>query len=137
MPNRDEDLGRLEVVHVIAPAYVQRAVFIAVLAFMFFLAMMFAFYVRQHILYFFLSSAFLILYLITMFSFVVQRRANVEVYENGFKYRKNVVLWGEITDVNEDGVIKFDDRKAKSITIPSTLRNADIVIAEIRRRGLQ
>lgn len=56
------------------PAHVQRAVFIAVLSFMFFLAMMFAFYIRQSVLYFLLATAFLIVYIVTMISFVRMRR---------------------------------------------------------------
>lgn len=53
---------------------IQRAVFIAVLSFLFFLAMMFAFYIRQSALYFLLATAFLIIYIITMISFVRLRR---------------------------------------------------------------
>lgn len=56
------------------PAQVQRAVFIAVLSFLFFLAMMFAYYVRQSLLYFLLATAFLIVYFVTMISFVRLRR---------------------------------------------------------------
>ncbi len=56
------------------PAQVQRAVFIAVLSFLFFLAMMFAYYVRQSLLYFLLATAFLIVYFVTMVSFVRLRR---------------------------------------------------------------
>jgi len=57
-----------------APAQLQRAVFIAVLSFLFFLAMMFAYYIRQSAVYFLLATAFLIIYLLTMFSFVRMRR---------------------------------------------------------------
>ena len=57
-----------------APAQMQRAVFIAVLSFLFFLTMMFAYYIRQSPLYFLLATAFLIIYLITMVSFVRLRR---------------------------------------------------------------
>lgn len=57
-----------------SPAQLQRAVFIAVLSFLFFLAMMFAYYIRQSALYFLLATAFLIVYLITMISFVRLRR---------------------------------------------------------------
>ncbi len=133
MASKEKDLGRLISVHVIAPAYVQRAVFMAVLSFMFFLAMMFAFYVLQHILYFFLSTAFLIIYLITMFSWVMQRKANVEVYENGFKYRKNSVLWNEIAEVSENGTVSIANGKA--ISIPSTINNLESLIAEIKHRA--
>lgn len=53
----------------------QRATFIAVLSFLFFLAMMFAYYIRQSALYFLLATAFLIVYIITMISIVRSRRA--------------------------------------------------------------
>ncbi len=57
-----------------APAQIQRAVLIALLSFLFFLTMMFAYYIRQSALYFLLATAFLIIYLITMVSFVRMRR---------------------------------------------------------------
>lgn len=53
-----------------SPSQLQRAIFIAVLSFLFFLAMMFAYYIRQSALYFLLATAFLIVYIITMISFV-------------------------------------------------------------------
>lgn len=56
------------------PAQLQRAVFIAVLSFLFFLAMMTMFYIRQSMLYFLLASAFLVVYIVTMISFVRMRR---------------------------------------------------------------
>lgn len=52
----------------------QRAVFIAVLSFLFFLAMMIAFYIRQSMLYFLLASAFLIVYIFTMIAFLRLRK---------------------------------------------------------------
>jgi len=57
-------------------ARVQRAVLIAVLSFMFFLAMMIAFYVRQSMLYLLLATAFLVVYIFTMISFVRLRRTD-------------------------------------------------------------
>ena len=56
------------------PAGIQRAVFIAVLSFLFFLAMMVAFYIRQSVLYFLLATAFLIVYIVTMMSLVRLRK---------------------------------------------------------------
>jgi len=52
----------------------QRAAFIGVLSFLFFLAMVFAFYIRQSMLYFLLATGFLIVYLVTMVSFVRLRK---------------------------------------------------------------
>ncbi|MFN0276973.1 MAG: hypothetical protein ACKVRN_00060 [Pyrinomonadaceae bacterium] len=60
--------------HAITSGQLQRAVFIAVLSFLFFLAMMFAYYIRQSGLYFLLATAFLIIYIVTMISFIRLRR---------------------------------------------------------------
>ena len=132
MPDKQKQLGRLTATHVIAPAYVQRAVFVAVLSFMFFLGMIFAAYIRPHILYVFLATAFLIVYLITMYSFVMQRKANVEVYENGFRYRKNIVLWGEIKGVSDKGEVSINNGKV--IAIPQTISDLPGVIRAITKR---
>ncbi|MBV9216385.1 MAG: hypothetical protein JO053_09425 [Acidobacteria bacterium] len=55
-------------------AKLQRAVFIAALSFLFFLAMMLAFYIRQSMLYFLLATAFLIIYIVTMISLLKLRK---------------------------------------------------------------
>ncbi|MEQ1605486.1 MAG: hypothetical protein ABL999_11525 [Pyrinomonadaceae bacterium] len=130
MAQREIDLGRLTATHVIAPAYIQRAVFTAVLSFMFFLGMIFAAYIRPHILYVFLATAFLIVYLITMFSFVMQRKANVEIYENGFRYRKNIILWNAITGVSDKGEVSVDNKR---IALPQTISDLPGLVANIRR----
>ncbi len=56
------------------PPNAQRAAFIAVLSFLFFLGMMFTYYLRGSILYFLLATAFLIVYILTMISFVRLRK---------------------------------------------------------------
>lgn len=56
------------------PAQAQRAAFIAVLSFLFFLGMMLAYYLRGSLLYFLLATAFLVVYLFTMISFVRLRK---------------------------------------------------------------
>ena len=57
-----------------SPAQLQRAAFVAVLSFLFFLAMMLLFYIRQSFLYFLLATAFLIVYIVMMISLVRLRR---------------------------------------------------------------
>src|SRR5215468_5745159 len=96
MASDQADPGRLLAVHPVASIYVQRAVFIGILSFLFFLATMFAFYLRQNFLYFLLSTAFLIVYLITMFSWFMQRNLAVKIYENGLDCRKRFIKWDEI-----------------------------------------
>jgi len=127
----EKDLGRLISIHGIAPAYLQRAVFIVVLSFMFFLGMMFAFYIRQSVGYFLLASAFLVLYLITMFSWMMQRRTVVKVHEHGFRYKDRTVLWDQIETI-EDGAIRLSE--AKPVTIPNTIHESEKLVALIRSK---
>ena len=128
-----KDLGRLVSVHGMAPAHLQRAVFIVVLSFIFFLAMMFAYYIRQNILYFLLASAFLLLYLVTLVSFAMHRKNVVEVYEKGLKYKSQQVEWGDITAVDEDTKVTLAG--GRSITLPKMVVNADKLIDTIRTRS--
>jgi Ca2+/Na+ antiporter len=126
----EQDLGKLIAVHGIAPAYLQRAVFIVILSFLFFLAMMFAYYIRQNVVYFLLASAFLVLYLITLFSFVMQRRSVVEVYERGLKFKKRSASWNEVESIDNSGTISLPD--GKQIALPKSLNDFDGLIARIR-----
>lgn len=89
-------LGKLEGVYGISPVFMQRAAVVAVLSFMFFVAMLVAFSIRQNIGYFLLATAFLLVQLLTLFGWLVQRRAEFKIYENGFSYKKHVCLWDEI-----------------------------------------
>jgi len=125
-------LGKLIAVHGVAPAHLQRAVFIAVLSFMFFIAMIFAFYILQNILYFLLSTAFLIVYLITMFAIIRQRRSAVEVFENGVKYRKQAARWSEIEAIKADGTIEISGNE--SIVIPSSMSDFSGLMAFLKGR---
>lgn len=124
-------LGKLIAVHPIAPALVQRAVFIAALSFMFFLAMMFTFYLRQNILYFLLASAFLVLYLVMMFALVMQRRSTVEVCENGFRTKKQSIRWTDVSSVSDEGVV--DLRSGKNVVLARSVVAFEDLITRIRR----
>lgn len=96
----DLQLGKLESVHGISPVFLQRAAFIAVLSFLFFIAMMVAFSIRQNIGYFLLATAFLLVQLLTLFGWLMQRRIQFRIYENGFTYKKKSCLWDEIESIN-------------------------------------
>jgi hypothetical protein len=128
-----KNLGKLVSIHGIAPAYLQRAVIIVVLSFGFFLAMMFAFYIRQSIGYFLLASAFLVLYLVTMFSWIMQRRTVLKIHERGFRYKNRSALWNEIARVDESAI---NIRDAKPVVIPKTLHERSNLVETIRRRSL-
>jgi len=92
----DHNLGKLISVYSIAPAYLQRAVIIAALSFIFFLTTLAMFSIWRNFLYFFLSTAFLIVYLATMFGWLMMRKNLLKIYENGLTYRKFSARWNEI-----------------------------------------
>ncbi len=123
MIEKTQNLGKLISIHTIAPAFLQRAVIIAVLSFVFFLAMLAVFSVRQNFIYFFLSTAFLIVYLFTMFGWLMMRKNILKIYENGLTYRKFTARWNEIEAVesnDKNGKISCEIRKAKGEKITLT-----------------
>lgn len=127
-----KDLGRLVAVHTMSPAYLQRAVFIAVLSFLFFMAMMFAFYLRQNIGYFLLATAFLLVYVVTMFSWIRQRRTVVEVYENGLKFRGRTVMWSDIIAIEKNFVVSLS--KGEKLQLPTALHRSEELFDHIKSR---
>ena len=129
----NKDLGKLVSVYGMAPAHLQRAVFIVILSFLFFLIMMFAYYVRQSLVYFLLASAFLVLYLITMISWAMHRRSVVAIHENGLSYKGRSVGWSDIENIDENGSITL--AKGKPLLLPKMLENAGGLIATIRQRS--
>ncbi len=132
MPELNRNLGKLVAVYELAPEHIQRAAFITALSFLFFLAMMFVFYIRQNILYFLLASAFLVVYLVTLFSWVKQRRSVVKVHENGLNYKGRSVLWSEIESVDDSGEINLCNEK--SIVIPKTIHGFANLIDSVRQK---
>ena len=132
------DLGRLVSIFGIHPSYLQRAVFVAVLSFLFFIAMMFAFYMRQQFGYFLLATAFLFVYIVTMLSWVVQRKNLVKVYQDGIEYRKFSCKWSEIDTVSEATerqrdhiVIKSKD--GRTVLIPASIAGINELFDFIHR----
>ena len=116
-----KDLGRVLAIYPIAPAYQQRAVFIAVLSFLFFVAMMLAFYLRQTLGYFLLATAFLFVYLITMFSWFIQRKSVAKVYDRGFEFKDRVFSWDEFETITYDRRIVITPKSGKPLELPTTI----------------
>ena len=114
-----------------APAALQRAVFIAVLAFLFFLGMMVLYYVREWLGYFLLSTAFLLVYIVMMISFVLQRRRVIELYEGGLKIKDRPIYWDDIRSLSPEGTLKL--KRGRSVAIASALNDRDRLIDAIRR----
>ena len=74
------------------------------------------YYWRQGLAYFLLASAFLIIYFVTMFSFVMMRRHVVHIYESGFIYR------GRKIDLALQEVRLADGSTERYLRSPSTSR---------------
>jgi hypothetical protein len=126
---QDLQLGKLESVHGISPVFMQRAAFIAVLSFVFFIAMLVGFSIRQNIGYFLLATAFLIVQLLTLFGWLVARRTEFRIYENGFGYKKQICRWDEI----ESMAVKTESRLVGGDKINCEIRKTNgerIVLSE-------
>ena len=136
-PPTKKALGPLVSSHGISPVFLQRAAIIAIVSFLFFLGTLAYFYIQQQLIYFVLSSAFLVVYIFTMVSWVFQKRNIVSIYENGIARRKFITTWDEIKSVTAEAdsgitIVKSD---GESLTIPKT--TADIGrIAMLVRQNL-
>ena len=135
IPEMTRSLGRLIAVHPTSPAFMQRAAIVAALSFIFFLATLIAFLLRQNFIYFLLATAFLIVQIFTLIGWWLQRRNAVHIYANGLTYKKLELPWDEIQSTfrNDDGslVIRIqDDSIAK---FPGSIHALDRVESFIRR----
>jgi Ca2+/Na+ antiporter len=139
MRQKPEKLGKLLNVYTIAPAYLQRAVIVAVVAFLFFLTTMAMFSLWRNFLYFFLSTAFLLVYLATMFGWLMMRKNVLKIYENGLTYRKFEARWNEIdaVEASRNGKkLNFEIRKTKGgrITLTESIHNVEQAVATIESK---
>ncbi len=99
--------------------------------------MLVAFYVRQHIGYFALSTAFLVVYVLTLISWVIQKRSHVSIYENGLRYKSFSGSWDEIESeiIVEESAgrkhIKLRKRKRENVIIPSSIEGFDRILGVV------
>ena len=131
-----KDLGKLISTHGTAPQFLQRAAIVAVVSFLFFLGTLVAFYIRQELGYFVLSTAFLVVYMFTMIGIWMQKRSSVRIYENGIAYKKFTAAWDEIGRVEsspEKGISISKDKK-NSVVLPRTIVGLDVVARTIRSK---
>ena len=119
------ELGRLVNTYLTAPAFIQRAAIIAIVSFLFFLAMLIAFTARGQMIYLVLAGAFLVVNIFTLIGFVMQRRNEVKVFENGIIYRGNQVEWGDLVsaEIDPTGQLNLKTRQQSTIVIPKTIAN--------------
>lgn len=133
----DLKLGNLESIHPTSPVYLQRAAILAILSFVFFLAMLIAFTVWQNFMYFWMATAFLIIQLFTLFGWFTQRKNEVRIYENGFKYKKQEWLWSDVKSVSLTGAspkLKAEilNNAGEKITLTEMIARLDLIVARIR-----
>lgn len=109
MAQQDSDLGALQNVYGISPIFIQRALVVAVLSFVFFIAMLIVFSLLQKLVFFLLATAFLIIELLTLFGWLTQKRNEIGIYENGFTFRRQNYLWNQLATISKSG----DGQKTK------------------------
>lgn len=134
MIEQNSNLGKLESVHEISPVFLQRAIIVAVLAFIFFLAMLFAFYIRQNIGYFLLSTAFLIVYILTMFGWIMLRKNVLKIYEGGISYKKFTARWEEIEAISTNDKKNYEIRKVtgEKIILTDAIQGIEQIVSLIK-----
>ena len=134
MSEKSPKLGKLVSTHPTAPIYVQRAVVVAALSLIFFLAMMFAFYLLQSFVYFLLASAFLVIYLVTMLGIFTQRQNVLNIYEDGISYKKLAARWEDIESVDSPKPHTYEIRKTggETIVLSNTLIEIDKAAERIK-----
>ena len=133
MPDLTPDLGKELSTHGISPVYLQRGAFIAVLSFAFFLAMMFGYYLQQSLIYFLLATGFLVTYLLTLFSWFMQRKNAIMIYENGLRFRDHAARWSEIAKVESSGRIELTG--GAHFEIPATIHEFDRLMLLINSKA--
>ena len=135
MGNSSRSLGSLVSVHGISPALLQRGAIVAFLSFVFFMTTLLVFYIQQQLMYFVLSTAFLVIYIFTMIGWVLQKRNVVSVYENGIAYKKFAASWDEIKSVTADqqSGITIVKTNNESVTLGRSIAGVDAIASRIRR----
>lgn len=128
-------LGRLIGVYGLSPTHQQRAAVLSGLSFLFFLAMLLAFYVRAQFGYFLLSTAFLIVFAFTMIGWWWQRRNIIEIFDRGIRFRGRQLLWDEVAAIRDrpEGFI-IETKSRANISIPKTIEQFHDVRALVETR---
>jgi hypothetical protein len=130
-----KNLGKIVSIHGVQPALVQRAAIVAMLAFVFFLAMLAAFSYRQSIGYFVLSSAFLVVEIFTLMGLFSQRRNVLQIFEKGLCYKKQCRGWSEIgSSIPNKTGLKLGLKEGGEIIVPNTLQEFDLATRLIEQR---
>lgn len=134
----EQNLGKLHGVYGIAPLFLQRAAVVAFLAFVFFFLMLIAFSMWKSIGYFLLAMAFLVIQIFTLTGWIMQKRAEVRLYENGFTYKKYVCRWDEIGSVRvnkrKDSTVKdceIEKKTGEKIVLTEAIQHLENIVKKI------
>jgi hypothetical protein len=118
-----------------APAFVQRAVVIALISFSFFAAMLIVFLVRQQFGYLILAAAFLVLNLFVLIGIAFQRSNVVYIFENGIRHKSSTASWNEMVSIDaEDGGLKIVKADRSVIKIPRSIDQLGRLSSLLRER---
>ena len=96
MLEQTQYLGKLESVHSISPEFTRRTIIVAAVSFICFLVPLIGFYIGRSIGNFLLSAVSLIIFVLTLFRWLMRRRDVLALYENGFVFKNHVCLWDEV-----------------------------------------
>ena len=134
MPDH-KNLGKLVAIHGTSPVFLQRAAIVAAVSFLFFFAILIAFYLRQHFGYFLLSTAFLIVFVFTLIGWWLQKRNAVEIFANGLRYNKRELRWQEIKAIESpDRELVLIQPDGEKLAISGTIYALDEIEHYIRRQ---
>ena len=136
MTDSPRNLGRLISVHGTSARSLQRASIVAILSFVFFLALLVVFYATGRLTVFILSSAFLVVYLFTMIGIWLQKRGLVRIYENGIAYGGVNTVWTEMARVQADqnsGVI-ITRSDGNAINIGPSISDLNAIAKTVKER---
>ena len=99
----------------------------AALSFLFFLLCLVFYIAWQELPFFVLAIAFLIVQIITMIGWWMQKRNAVSIYANGLVYRKRSLFWNEIAEVETltDGGLKIDSKDGDGLLISASIQSLD------------
>jgi len=143
MQNEAPDLGKIQSIHGLSPAYTQRVVIIAGFALLFFSAMLVAFAVRGWFGYALLAVGFFVVEILTFVGWYSQRGAEFTIFEKGFTYKDHICRWEEIDSIytsGEFGVfgkrLKCEIRKNEGeiIAMPDTIQGFEEIVKLIGRK---
>ncbi|MGI8469973.1 MAG: hypothetical protein ACR2N3_16155 [Pyrinomonadaceae bacterium] len=137
MTERENELGKLQAVYGTSPALLQRAAIVAVLSFVFFLAMLFAYSLTRKFIFFMLGTAFLIVEFLVLFGWQSLRRGEFKFFENGFEFKKQSYLWDEIKSAaangngKQKGGYKIEMRDGREIVLSETMDRIGEIVERI------